>query len=530
MAAPILMREGARISGVTTSKASVTCRTNSSGVNLKLQVSLLPDFPASLTVTSTGGQIGALNSANNYNGTAYVTGLKENTQYYWRVLADDGAGGETIGSSDLHSGVFRTLWSSEGPSFRFGFIGCIEGSKQAVGNALTERATHTARQLLRCNLDYLGVIGDIFYSDVGTQVDNGLYNSTSWYNAEANPPATVTERIARCRSNFITTMDGPANFGHPWTYGKALAKQPFFPMIDDHDAGLNDRCTYAQESTQERKDAIVAGIQVANELFFNGMKEVIVASQPAGFDWATQVIGGTTTPTWYYHVDTPPVRFIFLDTRTWRDIKTATDGGTIESPSKKMISDTQYAWLAEKVANNPCKFLALVTPSMGDGDHNWKLGQMEKDTWKGYSFQWQKILGMLRSQGDPLRTIILSFDTHNSAVLKWATDATGSENKIPIWEVMASNHWANSAHITITGFSSEVNRSGEELTKAAVGYGATCEFSGIGAQNLIQVDAGPWGMRVSLIHLIHKIKGDSSNWTDEHWALSPEVMWMKEYT
>jgi len=511
-----LEREGARCS-VTQTTASAVCRTSADGVNLRLEVCSDPEFTTQVAI-STGNQIGSLTAANNYQATAYVDGLSPGVLYYWRVRADDGAGDEAIGSSSLHSGSFTTDHDTAEKPFRVGFIGCLYG-QQASGNSdLANRAQKCAANIRKLNLDRLAFIGDIYYSDVGNERNSANttpYVANGWATQPNDTSVTVAERVERMRTNFITSLDGVKHQGKTVGYDDVCSDQPMLYMWDDHDFGLNDRVRYDVE-TAAGQDAAEAGQQVGFECFMDLMRDHVVASRDATYDW--DVDG---------YVDLPPVRFIFLDVRSFRDRTGDPDTGTVENPDKTMLGADQLSWLKNVIAEKAQPFTILCSPVMGDGDHGrWYDEPPSKDCWKDYSYEWQHILKTIREDGDPCRTCIVSLDTHSSAVLRWAHGAPGERNQDPIYEVMASNHWMQSYHGYLTGCSSESKREGGERI-AAVGYGAELHLAATRANNMVLVEAWPGGMRVSLIHHYEQTGHWGDVWLGEQ---NNRVVWSKEYT
>jgi|GEM_PF-4867729 len=496
MTTPTLQREGCRVGGLLTDRAAIVGRIDQAGgfgFNLYLDEAMTVAAPG---VTYTDGTPAA---GNNFQATAYATGLQENTRHYWEAIASDSAGdprsgNQVAGTGLLNTGSFKTLATSIVP-WKVGMTGCFYGAQAGLNDTRAQDTANSNQSISKYELDALFIIGDVFYADAGgsrgDDPDVTPYTANSWY-AQVTNPATDDSSLARFRTNFITTMDAVAHMtvtGFNNTVGHVCAKYPTYYMWDDHDRAYND-CSDLDASEGAKQtgevNKITRGHQVCHECFMDLNKEFV--DQESDRDFATDALGEDTEPEEWYFVDRPPCRFIVLEGRSFRSLKATADTAT-----KTMLGATQKAWLKARIDDNPQKYLVIVSPLMLDGDHGvWNVSYM-LDNWKACSFERDEILDYIWDNGDPARTVILSADTHIGAVLRY--DDSGKRQ--PIYEVSASNQWPKAGHGWLTGVHDTKVRDGE--TPSASNTGGKLILCRVDEMNMIVVEADANKMTVKLV-------------------------------
>lgn len=430
MTTPAFASEGCRIGGLTSTTIAMVGRTDSEGANLYLDI--YNDKDRLKLVTSSSAAL--LTSDNNYQATAYVSGLTPNRQYWWRARADDGAGNSLNGSENTWSaGVFTTL-SESATHYKI----CVLSDRP--WGMSRNNATYVSMFRQVCaNLGNLGLTaiflrGDVYYSDIGTEADNGYYDVTSWYVPVLDADAT----IEKYRSNFITTQS-LINESK-----KLHANIPTFYMWDDHDRCKND-CGGREEATGDLATRWNNARQAGHEAYMGLNKPLIDAE--AGRTWTHNVSEDS-----YYYIDIPPVRWIVTDNRSFRSLKTDTD-----STSKTMLGATQKAWLKNLILNNDQDFLVILSPIMFDGYHGWN--ESTNDGWVSYSYERDEIIDYIQTYGKPEQTIIASGDTHIGCV---ATYRGASSTNSEIYEITAGHNWAVSGHDVVNGWKAGATGNGGE--------------------------------------------------------------------
>lgn len=478
MVAPVLGREGARVGGVLTDRAAFTCRTDSNGATLSVEVATDPGFNNLVGSVTTG----TLASGNNYQATAYVTGLRAGRRYYWRIKATDATTNSTLGKEPLHGGSFRTLPADASKRWRIGLIGCNNGFQMGAN---ADRAKHSSivyRNIAAMDLHALIHLGDVMYPDIASNRGTVPLGANAWY---AQQTATDDSSLDRWRTNWTTTLDGSIQGGGFYSLGHLMAATPGWFMWDDHDRAYDDCGALPTTVTTWQVNKRDHGHQVSHEYMMDLNAHFV--DQESDRDFATDALGDSTTPAEYYYVDVPPARFIVLDCRSHRSLKTDTDNA-----SKTMLGATQKAWLKARILDNPQPFLVLCTPLMLDGDHGWF--ESSNDGWKGYTTERDEILDYIRANGNAARTVILSSDTHVGSVAKYRGFG---KTRHPIYEVMSANNWFPTAHGYITGMAENLFRSGESA--GASGEGGRLEHMYVGGNCMTLVEGGPYCLRVALV-------------------------------
>lgn len=521
MTTPVLAREGARIGGVTTTDVAVACRSDGANATETLSIQIFIDAARTVAAPGITYTNGTLNAGDGWQATAYATGLAPGKKYWWRVNILDAVGGSdnTDGVEPLHAGSFRTI-ANNPVAWKVGIGGCYYGWHIGFNANYARRLSNTFKNWLSLGLDAIFHIGDIYYPDNGgtngtaargTDPNTTSHVENSWFNQDGTTPANDGS-LARFRTNFATTLDGNIEDGGVFGSGTTLiqpayslahvmAAIPGYYMWDDH-----DRCYDDCEDLDESEGALNAflatkrdqGHQVGHECYMDLNKALVDQESGRDFDTDNRDWATPTPPEEWFYVDKPPVRFVVLDCRSHRDTQAKTDDST-----KTMLGATQKAWLKARIDDNTQPFLAILSPVNGDGNHG--EGSSDPgpwDGWKGYSFERDEILDYVWNNGSPSRTVIISSDTHNGAILKYDKHGT----RMPIYEVQAGNGAWIGGHAYIRGLTEELNVIGDEVPCAS-GNGASLELmvseqaAGLGARMAGVVECKGNTMRVSLVEV-----------------------------
>lgn len=471
MTAPILAREGARLGGVTTTTIAAVCRTDSNGARLRMRVY---NGPARKTQVAVSPDV-TLNAGNNYQGTCYVTGLTAGRQYWYAMEADDGGAGVTVGAeSGEHAGTFWTIPASP-DRHRMILTSCdissptAPGRKEMTGtifSAWLRHASPTRMPTYCCN------VGDVYYSDSLTEVDNGAYAVGSWYNPGTDHAAAT---LAKYRTNYISNLAYLRDLSAPNRKAQFYSNVPTCYISDDHE--YYNACDDRVNKTGAEATRWVTARQANVEQFLSLNKPIIdredalygtARSWNPASSWDDDLV-----------VDIPPVRYIVMATREFRNRNNLAD-----SVSKTYLGAAQKQRVLDRIRTNPQKFLVIVSPSMLDGNHGWDWDP--NDVWRGFSYERDEILDYLWSSNNPVgpgRTVLYSGDTHEGAVLIWKYGQT------PIYEICAG---AGMFPLSPQGY---ING----LQTGATGRGAEMVIMRLFVSNMCLVEATATSMRISLI-------------------------------
>lgn len=435
MAAPIFQREGARIGGVTGTTLAMVARTDSSGTRLFCDVYENPSYSGPVVSSAAA----TLSAANNYQATAYVTGLTAGKRYWWRARADDGANSTNGTVASYTAGSFKTVSTG---NHKMVVIGC-QPCNPFFDSVANQMASVVGRWKA-LNPDYAINSGDIYYSDIHTNNATANYTSGAWRN-----PATDADRTsAAYRTNFITAFDHLGRNGKINGLAEFYANTPTGYMWDDHDRCKND-CSSRATAAGDLLAAWNTGRDVGHECFMALNKTLI---EQDGRSWTAK-----STEESYFYWDIGSVRYIVIDGRTFRDLSSSVD-----SASKTMLGAVQKAWLKARILDNPKMFCCIVTPLMLDGNHGWS--ESTTDGYSSYSYERDEILDYIWDNGSPERTFFVGGDTH----IGWVGRHHGASDarEVPIYEFCSGNGlWVPSPHGFVNG-----------LKGGASGRGAIQEF------------------------------------------------------
>ena len=474
MATPTIQGDGCRLGGVQADTAAVVCRTDDQGVNLYLQLFSDAEFQNLLCESPSAG----LDANNNYQATAYLSGLIPGQKYYWRVKVDDGLGNIAYGSVNAHNaGSFRTISNNPTPHK----IGINSGWCYANWRNSPGRLAAIFQNMCAAKLTHFMHVGDFYYPDLyATNMTNGYYHPESW--CKVYPESMTYATVAGFRTDFMNTMRLLTTFSNNdnWV-AKFLSSLIFYPMWDDHDRAYNDISDIANLTGDNALRAERAK-QAGHECFMGLNKPLI--DKEDGRTWTHNVSDDC-----YFYIDVPPVRYIMLDVRDFRDLKTATDTST-----KTMLGATQKTWFENRVKDNEQKFLVVISGVMFDGFHGWN--ENEDDGWSGYSYERDWLLNIIWQYGKSHRTCLVSGDTHIGSVAKYCGPG---DSKPPIYEICGGNNWLTAHHQWVNGWKG-----------GASGNGGIQQFCRVNIPNMTIVDVSTTTMRISLVETY---PGLQSVWT-----------------
>lgn len=517
MVAPVFGKEGARVSAGDTWIA-VSARTDSNGAVLGIEVSCDSAFATILHSSSDGhadSSAGAITSSSLYISCAYVGGLTPDTEYYWRVYAEDSSGNRTTPQGELFSGKIRTLTNDSikrYSPFRLVMVGCQMGELSGLSKNAAIGASYIYDNVDKLAPNALLFLGDLVYPDEMTKtpglvrgtdpnitpfVDNSWYIISKQTNGDLNDGSK--ERYA---TNLRTTWDGNLYQGGFKSLAHLTAKYSMWSMWDDHDWGTNDSAKYSVMSANSKLK-----IQYAYEIggwWFHSLNKYRIKNDtyrgiqrvPPNFSDVASL--STTLPETYWKQDifTGPgtgARFVVLDCRSQRDLSSDPD-----SASKYMISPDQEAWFYEQVDTLPDNwFFVWCDPLQGDGNHGWRgPGVGWNDNWKGYSYQFQRMMQYIRSAGIAHRTLRIASDTHAGMVIDYHDD--GSGGTLPIQEWCAAG-FMNPSSMLSDGWSGKKGQPDitDGVVRAAVGYGGVPQAQWSFHHNCLTVDVAPREMKVA---------------------------------
>lgn len=502
MVAPVLAREGARPGGLGTTTFAVVCRTDSNGVNLKVNVYSDPQRKTLVVASSTA----ALNAANNYQATAYITGLTANTRYWWEVEADDGAGNSTKGVTPLHAGEFKTF-ATRANNFRCHIRSCLPWTTMELEGEFTKSLQYSRQTMAARKPDFAFQIGDIYYPDIGTATtDTTPYGEGVFFRPATDADATIDTY----RTNFMNTYSAMSHPGslpsrtktYPNSIGELAALIPHFYMWDDHDRAF-DGCDDRDNATGDRLARWAAGRDSGHEMFMGLQKAIIdVDTDSSG---STRSWTAKSSEDSYFVVDIKPVRFIVLDGRSFRDSDLISD-----TSAKSLLGTKQKAWLKARIADNPMTFTIIMCPIMFDGNHGWN--ETGTDGYRGYQTERAEIFEYIWQNGDPQRTVIITGDTHESAVVKYRGP---NLDKHPIYSFLAGNSgWIADNHGFINGFREDNGLTGSTdspyFTAGNGGdYGGELVYMGLGHLNYVEIEVAGGKLDVRMMSSYSHSSSDS---------------------
>tara|TARA_A100001391_G_scaffold50885_1_gene30940 strand:- start:17729 stop:19237 length:1509 start_codon:yes stop_codon:yes gene_type:complete len=464
----MLGNEGVRVGGVTATTASFIARADDTETVL---IELFEDRRMLAPLAS-----GSAVASSSDHGYVFVNfaDLPEDRQIYWKAT---GSGGGEF------SGAFTTPASEAGRNYKLGMISCMQGFQFGYGSLSNARwAGAAAAALERERFDSVTWLGDVYYSDVGTEQEIDPLDDLAWFVLDE----AVGQPVENFLSNYKTTMDALKLRGQEFGYGD-VAALPGLYMFDDHDHSYNDVDDIAEGEggvSPGEATSINNGYQ-ASRLGFLRLNENFLQQEGMSVPespWGTRN---------YFYVDYPPLRMIVLDGRTFRDQKTKLDG-----PDKTMLGTAQLEWLFDQIDNCPHEYICIATPLMLDGDHGWRTtsGSDGTDCFKNYSYERDAIFRHIWNAGRAHKTFFIEGDTHNGQVTKFE-DWLNPGNP-PIWGFASACNWFSSFHFINTGFGGDIKRSFE--TVAASGHGGIPVYSQELQSNCVVLDVSPTGVRVSL--------------------------------
>lgn len=511
MATPTLAREGARAGGLGTTTFAVACRTDSEGATLDVKIYVDPQRQ---TEASYSTDPATLDADNNFQGTVYVTGLTANTKYWWAVEATDATTNSILGTeAGFTAGSFKTF-DTKDFNWKCHVRSCLSHIAMREFDTSCEKIVRDRQYRMARKPDFAFQIGDIYYSEAGPA---SIFDTTAYAEGVIYLPATdAAATMAAYRTNFMNTYsllgydpsagaeaELPSRVKpHLNVVAEQACKIPHYYMWDDHDRAFND-CDDRAGAAGDLAIRWDNGRDSGHEMFMGLQKALVnddTDSSGTPRSWTAK-----SSEDSYFVVDVAPVRFIVMDVRTYRVADNSTD-----NLAKTTLGTEQDLWVQARISDNPHRYLVIISPVMFDGNHGWNDDL--KDCWRGYQTHRAEFFEYIWQNGDPQRTVLISGDTHEGAVLKYRGP---NLDKVPIYEFMTGNTgWLSDNHGFINGLREDNGFTGStdstyfSANNGGV-YGGELVHMALGALNGVEIEVNAGKLRVGLWNTQrHNIKND----------------------
>lgn len=302
-----------------------------------------------------------------------VTGLQAQTYYYYQFHTN--GLGSPIGRTKTAPGDTTT-------NARFGVVSCanLEAGFFNVYKAMN----------VRNDIDAVLCLGDYIY-----EYETGGYE-----------PNTATQRFWQPATETITLADYRARYS-VYHLDPDLRRNhqlyPWIPIWDDHES--------ANDSWKD-------GAENHNTGEGNWQTRKKDGKQ-AYFEWLPIRQTNPTDPYQIYREITygKTIDLIMLDTRLDdREEQIGTTGTSVNSPTRKMISDAQKTWMNDKLLNTTSKWKFLVQQVMMAPVRVFGT-PMNEDQWNGYPVERDNLSNFIVNNNIN-NFVVLTGDIHTS----WAND------------------------------------------------------------------------------------------------------------
>lgn len=326
-----------------------------------------------VNVVKNGSKI--TNQSNDYTVKIDVTGLSENTWYYYEF---------SVNEKKSPRGRTRTTPSNNADSLRFAVVSC----------ANFEAGFFNAYKVLlqRADFDAVICLGDYIY-----EYETGGYSP----NASANRqwlPANEIVSLADYRQRYSTYhLDEDLR--------KLHQQFPFITIWDDHESA-NDAW---KNGAQNHTDATEGPFSIRK-----------TDSKKAYFEWLPiREQTNSTDPYQIYRKLTYGnlVDLIMLDTRLHgRDEQSGTTGSVVTSNNRQLLGIDQFTWLGNRLDSSSAKWKILTQQVMFAPLK--VLGQaVNGDQWDGYPAERARVMNHIINNNIK-NVVVITGDIHSS----WAND------------------------------------------------------------------------------------------------------------
>lgn len=476
---------GCRIGGITRRSDnlvtfSVITRANSDTTSVEVELSLFPSFSLILPGTYTSG---TTDVNNNYQNVATFLGeITENSIVYWRVILN-GVGGPLIGTGPSETGSFKSPPSKDLPrSWSIGAIGCTHLQRLSPGLPSNAYNTYLSRYMRDLNFDSIIHMGDTMYVESGLDTDpytplvSGQWKSISMDNATAVV-------IDDWRTDHITNLVYRKTLGHDYDFSDLMSDIPFYFIRDDHDVASAVNPAFGSETPGSWQEAArMLGMQALREFWYDLNKPLVEQ------EGRTYIRTWNTPEDWHY-VDYYPVRFLYIDARSFHLF------GKTDNSNKTLVDvlgADQEVWFKDRIdefaaaSRTDIPFLVIVSSIDLDGNHGFLMGGLSSDNWQPSSFPMNEMLNYIWDAGIGHVTAFVTGDTHASSIARYDSD----RGYPSLYGFCLSNAIGINGHEQVTGWGGRLlgfDNSGN----AAIGGVPVLNISGIlGGNNLIKIDGG----------------------------------------
>jgi alkaline phosphatase D len=311
-----------------------------------------------------------------------ANGLNANTFYFYEFKAN---------GKYSPRGRTKTTPTGVTDSLRFALVSCAN-FEAGLFNSY-------ASLLARADFDAVLALGDYIY-----EYNTGGYSPNTNVNRQWTPSNEILS-IADYRMRYSCyRLDLDLQRLHQ--------QFPFVIVYDDHEFA-NDAWMNGAQNHQ------------ANEGPWNARKQ---CAKKAFFEWLPIRVTGTTDPYQIYRTVKYGnlVDLIMMDTRVeGRDLQAGTSGATITSPTRQLISTTQFNWWKNKMDSSTAQWKVLGQQVMMAPLQVFGVG-FNGDQWDGYPAERSRIYNHVLTNNIS-NMVVITGDIHSS----WANDLpTASYNSI----------------------------------------------------------------------------------------------------
>lgn len=326
-----------------------------------------------VNVVKNGSKI--TNQSNDYTVKIDVTGLSENTWYYYEF---------SVNGKKSPRGRTRTTPSNNADSLRFAVVSC----------ANFEAGFFNAYKVLlqRADFDAVICLGDYIY-----EYETGGYSPNASTNRQWLPANEIVS-LADYRQRYSTY--------HLDEDLRRLHQQfPFITIWDDHESA-NDAW---KNGAQNHTDATEGPFSIRK-----------TDSKKAYFEWLPiREQTNSTDPYQIYRKLTYGnlVDLIMLDTRLHgRDEQSGTTGSVVTSNNRQLLGTDQFTWLGNRLDSSSAKWKILTQQVMFAPLK--VLGQaVNGDQWDGYPAERTRVMNHIINNNIK-NVVVITGDIHSS----WAND------------------------------------------------------------------------------------------------------------
>lgn len=320
--------------------------------------------------TGTFTKWGVLSDSNALTTNLVLSGLKNNTEYKYRVEFDQGNFSQWF--------KFKTFSKQGAPGkFKFIFSACLR--EKYMGYDVFEQVT-------ALKPDFVALLGDQMYGDY----DGNLNILESYLSNDSLRKALVQEGIKIL--NDKTVLDAfrsKYNRVFKEKFQKMASSIPLMATWDDHDYG------------KDNSDRTYPYKKEARKVFTENYPDYSFVEKDGGI---------------YYKFSVADVDIFVLDTRWYRSPMQNEDGEL-----KTMLGKDQLEWLLKELKNSNAKFKIIFSSvPFNDYGGDTSSGRDGFDNWMSYTYERSKIFTFINNN-DIKGVLVFSGDQHypSAHILNW---------------------------------------------------------------------------------------------------------------